>query len=134
MTVRLKYSGYLLGSEAFNIRNLRPRNKLAREVYYFFMLFVIPLWFMLTGLFLTMTVPTDIYRTLQGVKINYLRTNFKTNLMQEIIDRQRKELEELRTSQAKTKDDLIKLVGVIENINDNPAFVVVYLNSVIKDI
>ena len=89
---------------------------------------------MLSGVFLMMTIPTDIYRTIQGYKVEYLRTNFKNNLMQEVIDQQRKELEALKASQTKVKDDLIKLVGLIESVNSDPAFVSAYLNSVIKEV
>jgi hypothetical protein len=59
--------------------------------------------------------------------------------MQEIINEQQKTINandqkigELTHICERTKADLQKLVGLIENVNNDPTFVAAYLKSVIK--
>jgi hypothetical protein len=140
MWKQFKYTSYIVDGRYFNIRQYRPRNRNAREVYYFLMIFPISFWIVIASSFLTVTIPVDIFRILKGLQVKIIRNNLKNKRMKGIIEEQQKiinsnnqEIEALLTSKQCTKADLHKLIDIIENTNNNAIFVTAFLRSVIKD-
>jgi ABC-type uncharacterized transport system fused permease/ATPase subunit len=139
MIKNFTYTNYLTKGEYFKVCQFRPKNKQAREVYYFFMIAPISIWIVIASSFLPGTITVDIYRILQGCRVKFVRNNLKNKRMQEIIKEQQKTINandqkigELTHICERTKADLQKLVGLIENVNNDPTFVAAYLKSVIK--
>lgn len=135
------YTNYLLKGEYLTINQYRPRGKSARERYYFFMIIPITVWICVAAILLIGTIPTDFCRILQAYRVNLIRNKLRNNRMENTIALQErsiadmdKEIGKLLAEKERTKADLQKLIGLIENVNNNPVFISAYLNSVIKDI